>query len=141
MTKEEVREQRFSHSLEIQIRFTDMDMNGHVNNGVYHSYFDMGRMHYFTEVFHAKTGNTLIAQVNTSYVKSVLATDTICIKSKIVRWGNSSFDMLQAIFVQNADCQELACYNVTTFVHLNNGKPSPVPDSWKQAVSNFEKDV
>ncbi len=34
----------------IQIRFADCDMMGHVNNGIYLSYFESARMHYFTHL-------------------------------------------------------------------------------------------
>lgn len=139
MTKEEVAQYSFTHSLDIQIRFTDLDINGHVNNGIFHSYFDLGRANYFLSVFQARTGNTLIAQVNTTYVQPLLIQDKICIKSSVVRWGNSSFDMLQAVFKQVDDSQQLICFNMTTFVHLDNGRPSPIPQTWKDAVKAFEK--
>ncbi len=34
----------------IQVRFTDLDVLGHVNNNVYLSYFEMTRVHYFKEL-------------------------------------------------------------------------------------------
>lgn len=138
MTKEEVLQQTFLHSVDIQVRFTDMDTNGHINNGIYHAYFDLGRMHFFKEVLKQKTSNTIIAQVNTTYVKPLYLDDSICVKNKIVRWGNTSFDMLQAIFKKDGDSLILANYNVTTFVHLDNEKPSVVPDEWKNAVVAYE---
>lgn len=139
MTKDEVLQQSFSHSVAIQVRFTDMDSNGHINNGVYHSYYDLGRMHYFKEVLQAKTSNTLICQVNTTYVAPLYLTDEICVKNKVVRWGNSSFDMLQAIFKKTADGERLANFCVTTFVHIENERPSSVPEDWKKRVALYEK--
>lgn len=139
MTKEEVLQYPFKHSLDIQIRFNDLDINGHINNGVYHSYFDLGRVDFFKEILREKTNTTLIVQVNTTYVKSVMLTDTICIKNAVIRWGNSSFDMLQAIFRKDSDAEELVNYCVTTFVHIENGRPSSIPQGWKTAVERVEK--
>jgi acyl-CoA thioester hydrolase len=34
----------------IQVRFTDLDVLGHVNNNIYLSYFEMARVHYFREL-------------------------------------------------------------------------------------------
>ena len=34
----------------IQVRFSDLDVLGHVNNSVYFSYFEMARVHYFREL-------------------------------------------------------------------------------------------
>jgi len=139
MTREEVLQQSFAHSVDIQIRFTDLDNNGHINNGIYHSYYDLGRLHFFKEVLQEKTSSSIIAQVNTTYVVPLYLTDTICVKNKVIRWGNSSFDMLQAVFKKEGDSLVLANFNVTTFVHLDNEKPSPVPEKWKNAVMNFQK--
>lgn len=36
--------------VKIQIRFADCDMMGHVNNGIYLSYFESARMHYFSQL-------------------------------------------------------------------------------------------
>lgn len=139
MTKEEALQYKFSHSVDIQVRFTDMDSNGHINNGIYHSYFDLGRMHFFKEVLKAKTSNTLICQVNTTYVKPLYLTDSICVKNKVIRWGNSSFDMLQAVFKKTEVGEELVNFCVTTFVHLENEKPTPVPNEWKKSVELYDK--
>ena len=35
---------------EIQVRFADIDVLGHVNNAIYLSYFEMTRVHYFNEL-------------------------------------------------------------------------------------------
>ena len=34
----------------IQVRLTDIDILGHVNNAIYLSYFEMTRIHYFNEL-------------------------------------------------------------------------------------------
>ncbi len=40
----------FNHRLELQIRFNDIDMFGHLNNSVYLQFFDLGKMNYFNTV-------------------------------------------------------------------------------------------
>lgn len=142
MTADEVRQWRFVFESPIQIRYNDIDINGHVNNGVYHSYYDMGRLGYFDEVFHGnpfgENRNIIIAQVNTTYLREVFKKDVVFVRSTIIRWGNSSFDMLQGLFRQNADGEELVSFNVTTFVSLLYGKPTPVPQEWKDLVNAYE---
>ncbi len=34
----------------IQVRFSDLDVLGHVNNSVYLSYFEIARVHYFSQL-------------------------------------------------------------------------------------------
>ncbi len=40
----------FYHRQPIQMRFTDLDMFGHVNNNVYLAYADLAKVHYFGAV-------------------------------------------------------------------------------------------
>jgi acyl-CoA thioester hydrolase len=34
----------------IQVRLTDIDILGHVNNSIYLTYFEMTRIHYFSQL-------------------------------------------------------------------------------------------
>ena len=40
----------FKHLTDIQIRFNDIDMLGHLNNTMYFSYFDIGKADYFNAI-------------------------------------------------------------------------------------------
>jgi acyl-CoA thioester hydrolase len=60
----------------IQVRFTDLDVLGHVNNNVYLSYFEMGRVHYFKELLGIdwdwKKHTVVLAKNEVEYVRPVL---------------------------------------------------------------------
>lgn len=43
-----------SQEVKIQVRFSDLDVMGHVNNAVYLSYFEMARVLYFTPLMGEK---------------------------------------------------------------------------------------
>jgi acyl-CoA thioester hydrolase len=40
----------FRHSVPVQIRFADIDVNGHVNNVVFQHYFDLAKVGYFNTI-------------------------------------------------------------------------------------------
>ncbi len=40
----------FHHCLPVQMRFTDIDMLGHLNNNVYLSFMDLAKVNYFSDV-------------------------------------------------------------------------------------------
>ena len=46
----EIDKQVFHHRMPAQLRFSDVDRFGHVNNSVYFSLFDMCKTHYFNDV-------------------------------------------------------------------------------------------
>ncbi len=60
----------------IQVRFTDLDVLGHVNNNVYLSYFEMARVHYFRELLGREWDWThytvVLAKNEVEYLKPVL---------------------------------------------------------------------
>ena len=70
-----------NHKKKIQIRFGDIDIMGHVNNGVQLSYLDLGRLDYFEQVY----GQTidwndaalLVAHLEIDYLAPILLKDKI----------------------------------------------------------------
>ena len=46
----DMEESSFKHSMPVQIRFSDVDQFGHVNNSVYFSLYDLAKTNYMTEV-------------------------------------------------------------------------------------------
>jgi acyl-CoA thioester hydrolase len=60
----------------IQVRFSDCDMMGHVNNAVYLSYFEMARIYYFGILLAKdrdwKKEGVLLRKNEVEYLKPVL---------------------------------------------------------------------
>lgn len=71
---------------QIQIRFADIDMLGHVSNSVYPQYMDLGRVDFFVEL-------GKIEQAPISVVRSVsydmLREITLMDKAKMITWCSS----------------------------------------------------
>lgn len=44
----------FKHVTPLQLRFSDLDRLGHVNNVIYLTYFELGRINYFNAVYKEK---------------------------------------------------------------------------------------
>ena len=64
----------------IQVRFSDLDIMGHVNNSVYLSYFEYARVHYFGQLlgtdWNWKTDGVLLVRNEVEYLRPVLLNDT-----------------------------------------------------------------
>ena len=45
---------QFKHVTPVQIRFSDVDQYGHMNNSVYFSLYDLAKTSYFQDVFGEK---------------------------------------------------------------------------------------
>jgi len=106
----------FKNILPIQIRMTDLDPFGHVNNGVFLSYYDLGRLSYLQQVTgEALDWNTLdmvLVHVSCDFKDSVLINDAVFVGTKVVELGNKSIKFFQHLFTENPYCLKGTCYSV-----------------------------
>ena len=91
--------------VKIQIRFSDLDVLGHVNNSVYLSYFEMARVHYFKELvgenWDWRKLGFVIAKNEVEYLKSVLIEHEPLIYVYTENIGAKSFALEYELIVNN----------------------------------------
>lgn len=100
----------FKYKTNIETRFADFDMMGHVNNAVYFTYMEIARTKYWSHAVKwdwKKTG-VIIAQASLEYKLPVFLEDKISIYVRTSRMGNSSFD-LEYLIVKMKDGKEVVC--------------------------------
>jgi acyl-CoA thioester hydrolase len=101
---------------EIQVRFRDCDLMGHVNNAVYLSYFEQARMHFFEQLIGAdwdyKKDGILLVKNELTYLKPVLLHDIPKIKLHLIELGNKSVSLGYTLYVED----ELRCTGSSKFV-------------------------
>lgn len=117
----------------IQIRFSDCDMMGHVNNAVYLSYIEMARIHYFTHLFGLdrdwKKNGILVRKNEIEYIKPVLFRDNATIKAFITSIGNSSFVMAYELQVGTEIYTK--AQSVLVYFDSETQKSTPIPAEFK----------
>ena len=114
----------------IQIRFSDIDVMGHVNNAVYLSYLEYTRVHYFKQILSESwdwtTNGIILAHTEVSYLSPILLNDQPMIHMKIGKTGNKSFTLHYTILVEGKIMSKasstLVCYNT----HLRKSIPIPL---------------
>lgn len=103
----------------IQVRFSDCDMMGHVNNAVYLSYFEMARIYYFGMLLVKdrdwKKEGVLLRKNEVEYLKPVLLHDVPQISVYLENIGSKSFTVAYELRVDNElrtiGKSVLVCYN------------------------------
>src|SRR3989344_6305407 len=89
-------------SIELQTRFQDMDINGHLNNVAFAALFESGRVLLNREVRPplARPANerTMVAAVEINYLAEGNFPDPVLIATGIGRLGTSSWTIVQAMF-------------------------------------------
>ncbi len=135
----------FYHSCPIQIRFSDIDLLGHVTNSVYQNYLDLGRMNYFLDVFNEKMDwqveGLIVVKVTTSYLTQIQLNDKVEVRTKIYKLGNKSLNMLQHVWNLSTNSLSAECESVMVGYSATKGVSIPVPERWRDKIISFEKDV
>lgn len=142
--EQEQKTYKFKHEMSVQIRFSDIDMLGHVNNAVYMNYFDMAKTKYFQAVHNAQDWSRLdvvVANVNVDFLHPVFFNDDIIVKTKITRLGNKSFNMVQQIELVDSGEVKTVCHSVVVGFDVSTNSAKSLTECWKQQVREFEGDV
>jgi acyl-CoA thioester hydrolase len=124
----------------IQVRFSDLDVLGHVNNTIYFSYFELARVHYFRELLGIdwdwRQHGIVLVKNEAEYLKSVLISHTPEVRVTTENIGNKSFtlgyELLvdSEVFVTGRSVQ--VCYNSETQQTIT------VPDEMKSALMKLQ---
>jgi acyl-CoA thioester hydrolase len=132
----------FRFAAPIAIRFRDLDAFGHVNNAVYFTYMEMARVEYFRRLGlvadEFPSPFFIIAEATCQFKAPILMTMQLSLRTRVSRLGNSSFDM-DYQFIEATDGRLLASgRTVQVMFDYAAGRTVPLPDRWRQAISDFE---
>jgi acyl-CoA thioester hydrolase len=133
----------FKYKTTIETRFGDFDLMGHVNNAVYFSYMEIGRVKYWKQAIRwdwKKTG-VVIGNASIKYIVPIHLDDTIQMYVRTSRIGNSSFD-LQYLIVKVKHGKETVCSKgTTTCVAFDYAlkKATPIPAQERAKMIAFEQ--
>lgn len=121
----------------VNIRFSDLDLFGHVNNAVYLTYFEEARVAYFNEVvgydYDWSTEGVILARVEIDFVIPVHFKDEVFIRTKCCRMGSKSFDLAYEMFIVKEE-KEIMLSSATTVMVMFNYKEKKsilVSEEWK----------
>ena len=132
----------FRHHCDLQIRFSDVDVLGHVNNTVYMTFYDTGKAHYFTDIIGKvidwKHVATVIANVDCAFLAPIFFGEEIEVLTRCLHIGEKSFKLLQAIREKKSGVIKSACETVMVAFDVKTGKAMELPSDWREAL---EKDM
>ncbi len=134
---------RFYHSIEI--RYGDLDPQGHVNNAKHLTYFEQARIAYllelglFTKDQSFMEIGVILADVHITYLEPVYFGQNIKVGVHIAEMRNKSMTWDQNI-VDVESGKEIAKGEVVMVTYdYREGKTIPIPQEWKEKISTFER--
>lgn len=123
----------------IQVRFSDLDVLGHVNNTIYFSYFEMTRVHYFQQLLGKqwdwKKFGVVLVRNEIDYKRSVLLYDEPEIYMFTEFVGSKSFGLKYELKVNNeiyaTGKSVMVCFDGTTQSTI------PVPETMRTSLEEL----
>lgn len=143
MKKEEIKLQDFLHVIPIQVRYIDIDMQGHVNNATYLSYIEQARVNFFNTLFpdnDFKKNGLIIARTEIDYYEPIFLNEEIFCGTKIGEIGNKSFTFENVIFTKNDN--KIKCFAKSIMVCFNYelNTTQSLPEEWREVfLKNFSQ--
>jgi len=136
---------RFQHPVEV--RYGDLDPQGHVNNAKHLTYFEQARVAYMIELglftknqSFMKIG-IILADVHITYLEPIYFGQNIKVGVRAAKLGTKSMTWEQNIV--DADTGgELAKGEVIIVTYdYREEKTIPVPQEWRKTITEFEASV
>ena len=125
----------YRHVMPVQIRFSDVDQYGHMNNSSYFSIYDLAKTSYMRDVFGDKNWRDLgivVANINADFLAPVFFSDDLYIETTVIHLGHKSFTLLQRAILK---CQ---CRTVMVGYDMATKEPVELPDSFKKTICEYE---
>jgi acyl-CoA thioester hydrolase len=140
----------FAHRHLVEVRLSDTDAMGHVNNARYLTYVEIARVAYYERV----TGNALpigahgaeegmiLAEIRMTYRSPAFYGETLTIETRVERIGRTSFAMVHRMTAPESRYGRARLNAVADSVLVaydyQDERPIPVPDEWRSAMEDFE---
>nr|WP_292970383.1 thioesterase family protein [Mucilaginibacter sp.] len=127
----------------ITIRFSDIDAVGHVNNAVYLTFFELTRINYWKDVagWNIRNHGIIIGRSEINYLKLVTIDDKIACYVRVVRIGNSSFDVMHVLVKETDKGEEICttCKTACISYDYSAGKSIPIPAEGRQRMIDYDE--
>jgi acyl-CoA thioester hydrolase len=134
---------RFHHPIEV--RYSDLDPQGHVNNARFLTFFEQARVSYLIHLgLFSKDQSFLdvgiiIADAKITFLAPIYFGQDVRVGVRVSRIGNKSMSMEYQI-IDGAGGSELATGSTTLVAFdYHEHKTIPVPEKWRIKVHEFER--
>jgi len=132
---------RFYHLIEV--RYGDLDPQGHVNNAKFLTYLEQGRVFYFKQLKLWEGGSFLnfgiiLADIQITFHKAIQFGDPVRVGVCITRLGNKS--MTSEYRLEDGRDESLFATGTSVLVayDYHAKKSVPIPAPWRKAIMQFE---
>jgi acyl-CoA thioester hydrolase len=131
----------YHHQMPAQLRFSDVDRFGHVNNSVYFSLFDMCKTRYLFDVVGKdifEKVSIVVVHVDADFISPVYFPDEIVIETAIKKLGHKSFTLHQRALNKRTNDVKCECETVMVVMDNELQQSVDIPEDFRRMVAAFE---
>lgn len=135
----------FHYSYPIDVRYGDLDPQGHVNNAKFVTYMEEARFKYLVHVGLVQPGvpwedlGIIIAEVQCAYKAPVLYPETLHVYVRTSAIGNKSFTLEYRLQRASDGGVVATGRSVLVAYDYRSGQTRRVPDEWRARMTAFEE--
>jgi len=135
-------EHPFHHSVDVQTRFNDFDLLGHLNNSVYLQFMDLAKVNYFEAIMgkplDLKGIATVIVNINVNFYSPSYFGEKLAVVTACIKISKRSFTLEQRVL--NPDSGDVKCVATTVMASFDPAtatSPELAPE-WIEGLRKFE---
>jgi len=135
----------FEVAVPIDVRWRDMDPLGHVNNAVYLTYLERGRVEYVRTMtkkeLSARSFRFIIARIEIDYVAPVTLNDSVVCRIGIPEWGRKSFTFTYLLTDASGGTVYARARSIQVCYDYDAKATIGVPDDFRAGVIRFRQEA
>ena len=139
---ENVTRDDFPYWMEIEVRWGDMDPQGHVNNAVYFTYCESARISLVGEIgIRGRTAGPhgpVLVSTACDFKREVVYPATLDIGVRVEEIGRRSFAMRYGLFLRGTSELVAVATSVNAWVDYTEGKSIPLPAEVREALERYQ---
>jgi acyl-CoA thioester hydrolase len=133
---------RFYHPIEV--RYGDLDPQGHVNNANYFTYIEQARVQYLVHLGLFEKGQSfldvgvILADAHLTFKSSIQFGQSVRVGVRVARLGNKSLAM-EYLIEDAMNGAELATGSTALVAYdYRTHQTVPIPEDWREKIKRFE---
>ncbi|MBN1226921.1 MAG: acyl-CoA thioesterase [Deltaproteobacteria bacterium] len=126
---------------DIDIRFKDIDLMGHVNNAVFFTYFEEGRKALYESLFNSAELNDfsfILAHISCDFLRPIKLNDSVIVQLWISETGKKRFGIKYILAdKKNKSIVYAKGYSVQVFYDYKKNMTVPVAQGFIEKISEY----
>jgi acyl-CoA thioester hydrolase len=127
----------------IEVRYGDLDPQGHLNNAKYLTYFEQARIAYIAHLGLWTSGSfsdigIILADAHVTFRSAVRFGQKVRVGVRVSRLGNKSLNMEYRLEDQDTGAELASGSTVLVAYDYRTGRTIPVPENWRRTIAAFE---